>query len=150
MVVLERADAAAQYGHHIFARLLGYGAARDIGSGHFFTRRSQNAFETAMRDALDRTGVQASEVTHVVGGSNNHIGTRDSETAAIAAVFGSCKPAFIPIKDYVGETFGASATMSMVLAASLSSRSENAVIMANAIHGGGSTSCLLITHAGMR
>jgi 3-oxoacyl-[acyl-carrier-protein] synthase II len=117
VVVLEELEHARRRGAHIYAELVGFGAAFQ-GRG---TDRAHDAggIVRAIRQALARAGVGPEEIDHVNAQGFSTVAGDRWEARAIAEVFGSCSPP-VPVvayKSYFGNLGAGSGTTE--LAASL-------------------------------
>jgi 3-oxoacyl-[acyl-carrier-protein] synthase II len=121
VVLLETASFAAERGAEPICELLGYGQSMNL------TRKATGVdnmgpidpacLHTAMRQALESTGVDASRVGLVVSLAREDNGQVESEREAIAALFGQdAMPEIRYPKPRIGETFAASDTFGVIAA----------------------------------
>ena len=127
VVVLEDLDAVAGRGGTALAEVLDYGLAQSLPAHTSPFRIGADYMERAMRQALERSGVEGGEIDLVIPASNGSAALGDAERDALARVFGH--PARFQALDgkaVIGETLGASSTFSLVLAVGALSRGRAA------------------------
>ncbi|MBI1817487.1 MAG: hypothetical protein HYR72_21135 [Deltaproteobacteria bacterium] len=115
VLVLERADRAAQRGARVWGRIAGYAAGFEPTLTH--PAREGTGVVGTMQRALSLSGQPANAVGLVL--SSAHGTPIDAiERAAITQVFGA-QPRVLAPKAALGETFGASGALALALAAGL-------------------------------
>jgi 3-oxoacyl-[acyl-carrier-protein] synthase II len=124
-LVLERLGKAQARGAHIYGELLSYAIASDAkGVGHFDPRGF--GIERAMRQALERAGLQPGDVKAIWASAAGYQLADGGEQAAIKRVFGEGANVIAP-KVKLGEPMGAGGALDAVLALETWKRGANDV-----------------------
>lgn len=101
VVMLEDAEAAVARGAEILAEMIGYGRACDAAYPGESALAGGNAMSTAIRQALDEAGLQASQVDLICGTSWGVAESAEKELGAIRDVFGAASRE-VPLVNYNG------------------------------------------------
>ena len=113
-VLLERHSKAQARGARIYGELLGYGVTSDArGAGKIDPEG--HGIESAMRVALERSGLETSEVGQVWSSASGLEVADEAERQAIARLFGDAVEVLSP-KLVLGEPMGAGASLCAALA----------------------------------
>ena len=116
IVILERADSAANHSANVLATLAGFGESSD--AFHLTQPHPEGSGAAgAMRAALSAAGLAASDVNMIAAHATATPNNDAAEYAALAAVFGSAL-ANVPVvafKSYVGHTLGGAGAVELVL-----------------------------------
>ena len=112
-VVLQRRDEALRRGRRVLASVLGSGVNAD-GRTNGITAPSGEAQESLIRGVLERSGVSADRVGHVVAhGTGTRLGD-PVEVNALVSVFGGGSCVVSSVKPNVGHALAASGLVSLV------------------------------------
>ncbi len=117
LLVLERAEDAAERSAPVLARLVGFGNAQDAHSVSRFSSRPDGAVR-AMQGALVDAGIGPEEIGGIVSGASGSRAGDEMELKALRAVFGSGL-AGIPVacpKAVGGEALGVSSAIAATVA----------------------------------
>jgi 3-oxoacyl-[acyl-carrier-protein] synthase II len=141
-VLLERASAAAARGATPCAELLGYAIASDArGVGRW--DRDGHGIERAIREALDRAGLQPWDIAAVWTNTVGIAAVDEPENHALARVFGGPSvPAQLAPKRLFGEPIGAGAPLALALATAAGALDGPALVVSSSL--GGTHLALLI------
>lgn len=117
MLVLEDLDSARKRNANIYAEVLGAGNAFEpyrIGK----YKVTGSGLKKAMRQALDKSNIQASDIDYISAGANSTIGGDLLEALSIKEVFApEANGAYVSaIKSIVGESFSASGAVAAISA----------------------------------
>ncbi|MBF4510093.1 MAG: beta-ketoacyl-ACP synthase II [Aeromicrobium sp.] len=114
ILVLEELEHARARGAHIYAELAGYGASADA---YHLTAPAPDGdgARRAMLAALERAGMNASEIDYVnAHGTSTELGDA-AETGAVKAVFGSDAPPVSSTKSMSGHLLGGAGALEAVI-----------------------------------
>lgn len=113
VLVLEEASAAAARGAHVYAEVAGCGSTADA---HHITAPAPDGRGAiaCMRAALADAGIGPDRVTHVNAHGTSTELNDSTEARAVAAVFGSGRPAITSIKGVTGHSLGAAGAIEAV------------------------------------
>ncbi|MEW6570602.1 MAG: beta-ketoacyl-[acyl-carrier-protein] synthase family protein [Nitrospirota bacterium] len=116
VLVLEEEEFGRRRGTHILAEVLGYGNSFDPSANMNFPQGK--GLENAIRLALNDSELQPDDIDYISASANSSKGLDKMETAVIKEIFGR-KAYDLPvssIKSMVGESFSASAGLSLAAA----------------------------------
>lgn len=114
ILVLEELEHARARGAHIYAELAGYGASADA---YHLTAPAPDGdgARRAMLAALERAGMNASEIDYInAHGTSTELGDA-AETGAVKAVFGSDAPPVSSTKSMSGHLLGGAGALEAVI-----------------------------------
>lgn len=116
-LVLESEEHARSRGATLLAEVGDYGLTSSFGGFREVFPADSDGIERAMLQALDLSGLPASRVDVVSSSANGAARLDSAEREAIARVFGDgSRPRVCDVKSAVGETLGAAAAFSTILA----------------------------------
>lgn len=135
IVMLETASSAGRRHTANPAQLRGCGTAEGL--------------EAAIYGALDDAAVAAEDVDLLIPAANGTPRLDGAEEAALRTIFGAQEIARIPLKERVGETFGAAAGLAVAAAVwALEAKDYNAALVNTADPAGGCVSLLIAGYEG--
>ncbi|MEM1134447.1 MAG: beta-ketoacyl synthase N-terminal-like domain-containing protein [Bacteroidota bacterium] len=116
-VVLEKLEHALSRNAPIYAEVLGYSIGCDGVANHMIAERSYTDLTSVILSSIHEAGISEDEVDLVIGGSCLPWQVKDYETKAIESTCLKPEVYYTTIKSKTGETFGASATLSLATGA---------------------------------
>jgi 3-oxoacyl-[acyl-carrier-protein] synthase II len=123
VLILESEEFARRRGAVPLAEVLDYGTSYAPGTLRQPFTADPAAVERAMRQALERSEVEAAQVDVLSACANGHAALDAAENEALRGLFGGSRPpAVASVKAILGETFGASSVLSGVLGVALLQR----------------------------
>ncbi len=123
-LVLETLEHARQRGAKPYAEILEYSISFDRTFEHFVFERCADDMRYVMTDALQRAGLDYTQVDAVIGASGLPWQYNEYEGKAIGQLWGDRPVAYTTIKSLIGETFGASSQTSLAAAALMMQHQE--------------------------
>jgi 3-oxoacyl-[acyl-carrier-protein] synthase II len=140
--VVERLSRATARGARIYGEILGYGITSDaVGVGLVDTEGA--GIERAMREALERAGVEAGAVTSIWANASGFAIADEAEAQAIARVFGDEANVQRP-KVKLGEPMGVGGAMNAALALKSWEHGETGPALINSLSLGGTNFSIVL------
>jgi 3-oxoacyl-[acyl-carrier-protein] synthase II len=153
VLVLESAEFAAARGATALAEILDYGMSSAPGVGTSAFACDSDALEHAMRQALQRSGLQPADIDAVSTCANGSDGLERAEEGALRSVFGASGGIpLVNMKCAVGETLGAAAPFGSMLGVALldeRARETTRHVMVNNVELGGTITSMVMSRVGV-
>lgn len=115
-VLLEKREHVKKRNGHVYGEIISHATVHDSGSVYFFNRRKAEPITFAIGECLKKGNIRPDEIGVVVGMANSTPGIDEIEARAIKTVLEGGRYFYTTPKGAIGETFGASFMMNIVLA----------------------------------
>lgn len=146
VLVLESDESARARGRRPLAEILDYGST-SVGGGESAAFPSDaEAVSHAMRDGLQRSGLDAADVDLLSAGRNGLPAVDAAEEQAVAEVFGTA-PRTVEVRTALGDALSAAALFSTIVGVRALEDAGSDIVMVNDFELGGTFSSLLLRRA---